>query len=229
MCYSFTTSIVSYTIGIICAIFALCTKQFVLGMLILAYVQMQLSEMLIWHAKDTDNIGLNKFGTSFGKYLLATHNIAIGLGIILSIIFISKRKLKFTDFIPILLGVGVFLFVVFYYYLPGGYPDVTQQQDPSCVDKSCQTQGNRLDWPFPHRWYVFGFLISMIILVGWIKPVSSKIFLAIMFTGIFIFSAIMMPKVVGSIFCFSTAILTPLLVFGNYILIRNSENNDILT
>ena len=87
MCYSVKTSIISYTLGIIAGIFALFTRQTVLGLLILAYSQMQFSELLIWYGIDTDNDNLNRFGTSYGKYLLATHNIAIGIGIILSIIF----------------------------------------------------------------------------------------------------------------------------------------------
>ena len=62
---------------------------------------------------------------SIGKYLLAVHPFAIGLGIILSILFVSKRNLILTDFIPILLGTFFFIFIVVYYYLPGGYPDET--------------------------------------------------------------------------------------------------------
>ena len=114
MCYSVKTSIISYTLGIIAGIFALFTRQTVLGLLILAYSQMQFSELLIWYGIDTDNDNLNRFGTSYGKYLLATHNIAIGIGIILSIIFISKKKLKITDFIPLAIGILFFMYIVFF-------------------------------------------------------------------------------------------------------------------
>jgi hypothetical protein len=88
MCYSFRTSILSYFLGIISAIFALCTRQIVLGCLILAYCQIQLSEMMIWYGIDNNNTKINKSGTSYGKYLLATHNIAISIGIIISLLFI---------------------------------------------------------------------------------------------------------------------------------------------
>ena len=62
MCYDFKTSIISYSLGMIAAIFALCTRQYILGMLILFYVQMQLSEALIWKGLDSqpDNKILNK-------------------------------------------------------------------------------------------------------------------------------------------------------------------------
>jgi UDP-glucose 6-dehydrogenase len=46
----------SYTIGMISAIFAFCTRQYVVGSLILAYTQMQLSELLIWYGIDHKNI-----------------------------------------------------------------------------------------------------------------------------------------------------------------------------
>ena len=61
---------------------------------------MQLSEMMIWYGIDKDDLLWNKRGTTFGKYLLATHNFAIGLGIILSLYFISKQKIQPKDFIP---------------------------------------------------------------------------------------------------------------------------------
>ncbi|NDE11875.1 MAG: hypothetical protein EBZ95_15155, partial [Chitinophagia bacterium] len=75
MCYDVKTSIISYSSGMVAAIFALCTRQYILGMLILFYSQMQLAEALIWKGIDTNNKSLNKIGTSYGKYFLASHNI----------------------------------------------------------------------------------------------------------------------------------------------------------
>jgi len=91
MCYSFKTSILSYILGMISGIFAILTNQIVLGVLILTYSQMQLAEMLIWHGIDTNNENLNKFGTSYGKYLLATHNIQSVLELY-CIYIVSKNK-----------------------------------------------------------------------------------------------------------------------------------------
>ena len=79
MCYSQTTSIISYTVGMLSAIFAFFTGQYVLGMLVLFYSQMQLSELMIWKGIDDGDIGLDGKGTAYGKYLLPTHNIAGGL------------------------------------------------------------------------------------------------------------------------------------------------------
>ena len=114
MCYSVKTSIISYILGIIAGIFALSTRQITLGILILTYSQMQLAELLIWQGIDTYNDNLNRTGTSYGKYLLAIHNIAIGIGIILSIIYVSKEKLKFMDFIPLIVGILFFLYIFLY-------------------------------------------------------------------------------------------------------------------
>jgi hypothetical protein len=229
MCYSFRTSIISYTIGMISAVFAFCTRQFVLGSLILCYSQMQLSEMIIWHGIDTDNIRLNKIGTSFGKYLLALHNVAIGIGIILGVYFIQKKTITLRDILPLIAGILFFIVILVVYYLPNDYPSETYQQDPKCQDKSCQTQGNRLNWPYPHHWYIFGYIISLIIVIFWIKPLRSQLFVGGLFTLTFIISVIVMPKVIGSLWCFSTAILAPILVLGNYYIIRGLPNNEILT
>jgi len=231
MCYSVKTSIISYTLGIISGIFALCTRQITLGILILTYSQMQFAELLIWHGIDTNNDNLNKFGTSYGKYLLATHNIAIGLGIILSIIFISKRKLEFKDFIPIGIGILFFLFVILFYYLPMQYPDMTFPLDPNCKNDTsrCQNPNNRLLWPWPHEWYIGGYLISFIIFLFYIKPTDSKVWLVSVFTITLIATFLLNPKVIGSVWCFSAAILAPLLVLVNYYFIRKIDSKDILT
>jgi hypothetical protein len=69
MCYSFKTSIISFTSGILSSIFALYTGQIELGMLILFYCQMQLSEAITWKGIDENNLELNRKGTKYGKYL----------------------------------------------------------------------------------------------------------------------------------------------------------------
>ena len=70
MCYSFRTSIISYTLGIAAAIFALCTRQIALGVLILFYCQIQFGEGIIWYGIDNKNQNINKIGTSFLQYAL---------------------------------------------------------------------------------------------------------------------------------------------------------------
>ena len=230
MCYSFTTSIISYVLGIISGIFALMTRQITLGVLILTYSQMQFAELLIWQGIDTQNDDLNRFGTSYGKYLLATHNIAIGLGIILSII-ISKKTLKIIDFIPLIAGISFFLYILFIYYLPKQFPDITLPLDPTCIDNTnkCQNPNNRLKWPWPHDWYIFGYVISVIILFFYIKPIESKILIGSVFTITFIATGIINPKVIGSVWCFIAAIISPLLVYANYLLTKDQPFSNILT
>lgn len=160
MCYNFRTSLISYTLGIISGIFCLLTRQYVIGTLILVYSQIQLSEMMIWYGIDNNNININRKGTTFGKYILATHIVAIGIGIILSKTFLLKRELNFRDYIPLIIGIFFFLCICIYYYFPGNYPDVTYQQDRTCKDKSCQTQGNRLKWTYPNKWYILSLLLA---------------------------------------------------------------------
>jgi hypothetical protein len=174
MCFSFKTSIISYALGMISGVFAICTRQYVLGSLILAYCQMQLSEAIIWYGIDNNDTDINKFGTAYGKYLLSVHNLAIGIGIILSVLFISRRKLKITDFIPLILGTTFMLYIFMHYY-SSNYSNTTYPLN-NCRDKSCQNSENRLAWPFPHGWYGFSYAMSIVIMLIWIKPTNVKIF-----------------------------------------------------
>lgn len=215
MCYSFRTSIISYTLGMLSAIFALYTKQTILGLLILFYCQIQLSEAVIWKGIDENNIKLNEIGTSFGKYLLATHNIAIGLGIL-----IVSKKYSLSSILPLLIGIIFFLFVILYYYQNN--IKVTYPYDRSCNDKNCQNNNNRLEWPYPHEWYLYSFILSLVFCIIYVNPLSSKLFLSSIFTITLLLTILFYDsKKVGSVWCFSAAILSPILVIINYFLINN--------
>ena len=228
MCYNFRTSIIAYTLGISSAIFAFATRQIVLGMLILFYAQMQLSEAMIWRGIDTDDTDLNKKGTTYGKYLLATHNIGIGIGIILAILFVNRSKISPKQFIPLLAGILFFAYVVIFEYLPKKYADVTFPHDRVC-EKNCQSPENRLKWPYPHRWYLASYLISLVIMLLWVKPMSSKILFVIFFSVTFGLTAFVNPNTVGSVWCFSTSFLAPLVLVINYFLTRNTSSSNMLT
>lgn len=223
MCYSVKTSIISYTAGMLSAAFALYTKQWVLGMLILFYSQMQLSEAMIWRGIDTGNAKLNEIGTKYGQYLLPTHNIGIGLGLLLSVYM--SGSITPTDFVPLILGVLFFAGIcVLYQVVPSERQ--TFPADRSCLhERKCQNNQNRLTWPFPHEWYIASFMLSLYFLFFWYDgPVASKMFLGVVFSALFIGSGIIAPKSVGSVWCFSTAIMAPILVLVNYALVRRNSS-----
>ena len=228
MCFSFETSVISYILAMFSAIFAFTTRQIVLGCLILSYAQMQLSELLIWKGIDTNNSRLNMLGTSIGKYFLATHPLAIGIGIILSILLVSKRTLIYTDFIPLLVGIGFFIFIVVYYYLPGDYNHETAQLKKCTEENKCNTGDNRLFWPFPHKWYVSGYLITLLIVFIWIKPVITQLGFLVIFTLTFILTYIIYPKTVGSVWCWSTSAIAPVISIAGWLFIKNLPNSKIL-
>lgn len=217
MCYSFRTSIISYSLGMASAVFALVTKQYVLGCLILFYCQMQLSEAIIWKAIDKGNLSMNKAGTKYGQYLLPSHNIGIGLGIIIAALM-SGNKLTFYTTLPLLIGIVFYVIIVLWPYRTEKYEDVTYPAD-KCNTGECGSLGNRLRWPYPHAWYAFSFLISLCIMIIYVKPNSSKVFLGMMFSISFIVALLWYPKSVGSVWCFMAAILSVILVIGNYLLI----------
>jgi len=183
---------------------------------------------MIWHGIDNKDLTWNRRGTTFGKYLLATHNLAIGLGIILSIIFISKRKLRPVDFIPAVVGLLFFIGVVVFIYLPKKYPDVTFPRKQTC-DKKCQNPENRLKWPYPHAWYLFSYIISVILMFIWVKPHDSKFILLAFFSLSFIVAVLVYPHTVGSVWCWSTSFIAPVIVLVNYYFVRKFSDSQILT
>lgn len=215
MCYNYKTSIISFSLGMVSAAIALICKRFELGMLILFYSQMQFSEAIIWRAIDTNNVELNKKGTRYGKHLLATHNIAIGLGIIMREIY-RKRTLTAFTLLPLTVG------IVFYGIITKVYRDTPHQEVTyplkKCETRSCQHPGNRLQWPFPHSWYIYSFIISIIMLIVYIEPVNTKIYLTTIFSILFALSYFVHPSSVGSVWCFSTAIMAPVIVGGDILL-----------
>lgn len=218
MCYSVKTSLLSYMLGLAAAIFALCTRQWALGMLILFYCQIQLGELMIWKGVDSNDKHLNKIGTSFTKFMLATHTMGLGLGILLSVIFVSKKKVGFIDVVPLLVGIIFFAVIVVWKLLPNNYPDVTFPKDRDC---NCQNPNNRLEWKFPYSWYLYSALLSCVLVIGWVKPIASKIAIISFFALGLGLSELFFKKNVGTMWCFGSALLAPLIVIVNYFLTRN--------
>lgn len=213
MCYNFKTSILSYTLGMVAAAISLLGKKFELGIFILFYTQMQLSEALIWKGIDTNNTSLNKGGTTYGKYFLATHNIGLGLGVILAALY-NKIPMSVYLFLPLIVGIILFG-VVCGIYTKSDSPDVTYPLDSSCRDRDCQNPKNRLSWPYPYSWYIVSFILSLVILFVYVTPLQNKLFLGISFSLLLAISAAFNPKTVGSVWCFSTAIFAPLIAIVN--------------
>lgn len=219
MCFSFKTSIFSYLLGVTSAIFCFCTRQIVLGMLILFFTQMQLSELIIWYGIDTNNENLNRAGTSFGKYLLPTHNFAIGLGILL-VCIINKKPI---NVIPLIVGILFYIYVMLYFYNTES-PQLTYPLDKT----SCQNSKNRLQWPYNHSYYYYSFILSFIILVIYIYPVQQKIWFMSAFSIILFFSYLFVnSSTIGSVWCFSTAVMAPIISSIGYFLIKNEI--DVMT
>jgi len=220
MCFSFKTSIISLTIGIISSIFALCTNQITLGFLIFFYSQMQIAEAMIWRGIDTNQKSLNRKGTSYAKYILPTHNLAIGIGYIVALYY-QKKEIQWEDFIPFLIGILFYFYILLVYRFKKG-KDLTFPRKK--VPKSCQNPNNRLLWPFPQNWYIISFMISLLLLF-FLKTISksSKILLYSFFTLSYVSSFLFSYVTIGSVFCFLTAILSPILVITNYFIIQKND------
>lgn len=224
MCYSFNTSIFSYLCGITASIIALSTRQNMLGMLILFYSQIQLGEAIIWKGIDSNDIELNKKGTLLLQYMLPTHIFAIGLGYLIA----NKNNLQPKHFIMITIGILFYFYVLFLYSINKS-DQITYPKDTTCKDKSCQNNNNRLKWPFTHEWYFFSFIIIVIFTVIYVKPIETRLLLCFFYIIMYMFSQYLYYKTgeSSSFWCFTAAILSPIIVALNYYLIRN--RNDIVS
>lgn len=215
MCYSFKSSIISYTIGMITSIIAMKTGQVPLGFLILFYCQIQLAEGIIWRGIDTDNLSLNKIGTNIAKYTLALHMLGLGIGI----------YIIYKEPIPLIIGALFFLFVCIYYY--SNYSNNTSYTFPykECQKREkreCQNPDNRLVWKFPVQWYKISAIISFVLYFIYVKndSVISRLFIISFFIITAILSEYLYPKetYAPSLWCFISAIVAPIMIFINYYL-----------
>ena len=211
MCFDFKTSVVTSTIGIASASAAFYLKQPILGSLILCYSLMQFSEVLIWKGINDKNDNLNRLGTNIGKWTLPAHNIAIGIGILIAYNDVSEVKY----WIPLMVGLVFYAIVVLVYYLP----IKKNQLSKSCTSNKKCGFGARLSWGYPSSWYTFGFIISLIIMCFYVEPLNPSAiiigtFFAVTYLGTYFISRI--NNTFGSLWCWSTAILAPVLVFLNW-------------
>lgn len=216
MCYSFKASIVSFLLGMMAGVFAVYTGQYALGFLILAYVQVQLAEAIIWRGIDTENIKLNRIGTFYAKYTLPAHLLAVGLGYLVGL-YIDKKNVRPIHFLPLLAGIAVYLYVVLVVYR--NCTVYTTYPLEMCKDRKCQNDRNRLQYKWPLNWYLWmTFLICVIILC--ITPLYSGLLLVSTFLLLLLLTRRLYPKRYGSVWCFASAVVAPILVVLNYYLTR---------
>lgn len=222
MCYNYNVSVVAFTTAIISGAVAIYFNQPILGILILCYGFMQLSEAVIWKGIDTNNVKLNKVGTKIGKYTLPLHNIAIGIGIIIA--YWSMRN-KITTWIPLIIGI-LFYFWILYIYSKN--PDENDGETKSCTDKNTCIKGTaRLQWPYRHDWYAISYIISMLFLFLYVKPLRSVAIATAFFTISWLVTYYLGKRntaMQGSFWCWSAAIFVPILVIINTIITRGNPN-----
>jgi len=214
MCYSLKSSLISYTIGIICGIFAIKTKQIPLGFLILFYSQMQLSEAIIWKGIDTNNLSLNKLGTNIAKYSLPLHLFGLGLGI----------YIVYKTPIPLITGMIFFLYVCILY----AYQDTSTYTFPyeSCHTRECQNSKNRLVWTFPLLWYAIMTIMTLSFYFFYVRndSIISRLFVILFFIATYLITRYLYPVqiTVSSLWCFICAIAAPIVVLVNYFIISKT-------
>ena len=213
MCYNLQTSIITFISSIISGILAMYFKQYILGMLILCYGQMQLSELLIWLSINNNDENLNRIGTNYGKYLLPAHNIAIGLGI----------YIRTKNIIPLIIGLLFYIIILIVY----NFTNKNTITKAGCKElNNCNKHAGKLQWPYEHKWYVFSFIISLLFTLCYVKPfypcsVVLTMFFITTWTVVWVIDK---NNAYGSFWCCTCAALAPLLVIFNTFLTSKYPN-----
>jgi len=179
-------------------------------MLIICYSQMQLSEVLIWYGLNNNNDLINKIGTQYGKLLLPAHNIAIGLGIYLAT----------GELLPFIIGLIFYICIIIYYNLKCSCYEITELPECEVSSKEeCGKFAGKLQWPFPHEWYLISFIISTILAIIYVKPFPAGVIIIGFYWFFFILTwFINYYNAFGSYWCWIMAFVAPLIVFVNYLL-----------
>jgi len=203
MCFDLKTSIITFIVGSVSGIIGILLKQYILGTLIIIYSLIQLSEIFIWAGLENNNTTLNKIGTNIGKYTLPAHVLAVGLGF-----YIATGK-NIILIVGLLFYIGVLLFS----YLPNKSSNITK---PDC-GSNCNKYSGKLNWPWPHNWYMFGIIIILVLLVLYSNKISGS---GLIVVAIFSISAIVSELMnsndaFGSFWCWMSAALAPILVGVN--------------
>ena len=216
MCYDLKVSIVSFVTVTLSGLVAIKIKQPILGLLMICYGLMQLAEAIIWIGIDKNNKSINKIGTKLAKYSLPLHNIAIGIGIIIAF-WAYKNNLKY--WIPLIVGIIFYIIVlVIYHKNRHGEQQFTSHCDLPKDSDRCTNISARLEWPFPHTWYMYSFLISLVIMFVYIKPLFPNGAIIGSFYALLWFITLYLGKaqVQGSFWCWSAALFSPILVIIIY-------------
>ena len=213
MCYNIQTSIVSFLVVTACGLIALRLKQPVLGCLMLAYGLMQLSEVIIWRGVDTNSETLNRVGTNFGKYTLPSHNIAIGVGVLIAYWGARKNPIYW---IPLIVGILFYIAVMINYAMKKDSNNGITKACKLPEDKGqCTENSARLEWPYPHSWYAISMVISFILVLCYVRPLSRASVIVLFYVLTFAGTALLGKRqVLGSYWCWAAAALAPVVLIA---------------
>ena len=177
----------------------------------LTYGLMQLSEVIIWRGVNTNNNSLNRVGTTIGKYTLPAHNMAIGVGVLVA--YWASRD-KPIYWIPLTVGILFYIGVMINY--------ATEKDSNNGITKACKypedkdqctKDSARLEWPYPHSWYSLSMIISLILVIGYVRPLPRAIVMVLFFVATFIGTALLGKRqVLGSYWCWAAAALAPIML-----------------
>ena len=205
MCYNAQTSVLAATIGILSACVAFHIKEPVLGLFIITYSLMQISEFCIWRGLDTDSFRWNRGGTALAATSLKLHALVVVSALILfRWTSLKQNRAKLISLLAIL----VLTVILSLKELLVSIPSTTQ---PGC------SKGCRLDWQFGASYPIQVVLICGALFIGapeFFIPIATIYFGALIVAIILSYfdTKTTLKTAASSVWCFFVAIFAPLFV-----------------
>ena len=195
MCWNWQVSLVTWMVGLTSALYLFHRRNkydLTLGLLILAYSSMQLWEAFMWWSQNCG--GMNKAATIAAYFALWSHTLAIGIGLYFEV----------GAVLPLVIGIGFMLVAIveaFYVHWKCSKP----------ANGGCR----HLKWGFPHKYYVYVFVVCMAIVLVYIRPLWKAIVISSMFVISFGLSVLYAKDAAGSFWCFVAAAFAPIFILIN--------------
>lgn len=195
MCWNWQVSLITWLIGLTSGVYLIKRRNkydLTLGSLILAYSSMQLWETLMWWDQKCGN--LNKFASIMAYFALWSHTLAIGIGL-----WIECKVV-----LPLVIGIGFMLVAI---------------AEAFTIDFKCAKPVSggcgHLRWGFPHKYYIYVFVVCMSVALVYIRPLWKAIVVCALFAISFALSALYAGKATGSFWCWTAATFAPIFILIN--------------
>lgn len=194
MCWNWQVSLLTWIVAVVSSIYLIYRRRpndVTIGLLLLFYSSMQFWEFLMWMDQECGR--LNRVATIGAYYALYSHVLAIGLGIYI------EQGVQW----PLVVGIACI-----------GVAIALMPLDFGCSRPSRDCR--HLTWGFPTGFYTVIFGICLVLILSYIRPISSMVLFSSIFIGSLILSWTFRSRGgAASFWCFIAAAIGPIFIAIN--------------